>query len=94
MDTLHTHGNLAEYPHFESSITKFLALQVRHFKSEGPYQVIVQQGGGGSGEVRGHQAWERSSFNTKDKFFFFVSILVKHGWFIGFSFHFDFGEII
>ena len=49
MDTLHTHGNLAEYPQFESSITKFLALQVRHFKSEGPYQVVVQQGGGGSG---------------------------------------------
>ena len=82
MDTLYTHRNFAEDPHFETRKTKLLTLQVRHFESKGSHQVVVQQGGGGSGEVRGHQAGERSSFHAEDVFFFIISIFVHHCWFI------------
>ena len=88
MNTLNGQANLSKDPHFETRVTKLLTLQVRHFESEGSHQVVVQQGGGGCGEVRGHQAGERSSFHAEDVFFFIVSIFVHHCWFIVKVFHF------
>ena len=69
-------------------ITELLTLQVSHLQSEGPHQVVVEQGGGGGGEVGGYQAGERSSFYTKNEFFFFVAILIAHCWFVVNIFHF------
>ena len=92
MDTLYGNTYFAKDPHFEPRVAELLTLQVRHFETKGPHQVVVQQGGGGSREVRGHQAGERSSFDTKDKFLFFIAVLVKHCWFIHFCFHCRFSD--
>ena len=53
MDTLNGYSNLAEDPHFKSRITELLTLKVRHLETEGPHQVVVEQGGGGGGEWGG-----------------------------------------
>ena len=83
MDTLCSNTDFAEDPHFESRVAEFLALKVCHLEAQGPHQVVVEQGGGRGGEVRGHQAGERSSFHAKDKFFFIVAIFIIHCWFLG-----------
>ena len=53
MDTLYSQGDFTKDAHFETCITELLTLQVSHLQSEGPHQVVVEQGGGGGGEVRG-----------------------------------------
>ena len=88
MDTLHSQGDFTKDAHFETCITEFLTLQISHLQSEGPHQVVVEQGGRGGGEVRGHQAGERSSFDAENIFFFLVAVFVTHCWFMGFCFHF------
>ena len=82
VNALHRHSNLAEDPHFKPRVAKFVTLEVRHLEAKGPHQVVVEQGGGRGGEVRGHQAGKRSSFYAKYEFFFIVAIFVSHGWFI------------
>ena len=88
MNALHCDANSSQDPHFIARITELLTLKVRHLKTKRPHQVVVEQGGGGRGQVRGHQAGERSSFDAEDIFFFLVAILVTHCWFMGFGFHF------
>ena len=90
MNALHRHSNLAEDPHFKPRVAKFVTLEVRHLEAKGPHQVVVEQGGGRGGEVGGHQAGERSSFNGENILSFIVSIPVAHCWFIQFGFHFKF----
>ena len=82
MNALDGHSNLAKDPHFKTRVAKFVTLEVRHLEAQGPHQVVVEQGGGGRGQVRGHQAGEWSSFHAKNKFLFIVAILVSHCWFI------------
>ena len=83
MNALSCHRNLTEDPHFETRVAKFVTLEVSHLEAQGPHQVVVEQGGGGRGEVWGYQAGERSSFHAKDKFFFIVAIFIIHCWFLG-----------
>ena len=53
MNALHCDANSSQDPHFIARITELLTLKVRHLETEGPHQVVVEQGGGGGGEVRG-----------------------------------------
>ena len=82
MDTLYCHRNFSKDPHFVASETKFVTLQVSHLQSKIPNQIVVQQRGCWSGEMRGHQTWERSPFDAKNVFFFIVSIFIGHCWFM------------
>ena len=82
MNALHRHSNLAEDPHFKTRVAEFVTLEVSHLEAQGPHQVVVEQGGGRGGEVRGYQAGKRSSFHAKNEFFFIVAIFVSHCWFI------------
>ena len=82
MNALSCHRNLTEDPHFETRVAKFVTLEVRHLEAQGPHQVVVEQGGGRGGEVRGYQAGKRSSFDAKNKLLFIVAIFVSHCWFI------------
>ena len=83
MNALDGNSNLAKDPQFKPRVAEFVTLEIRHLETQGPHQVVVEQGGGGRGEVRGHQAGEWSSFHAKDKFFFIVAIFIVHCWFLG-----------
>ena len=78
MDGLHGHGDLSEHPHLVTTVGELGILQVGHFHSKVPHHVVVHQGRGWCGEMRGHEASKGSSFDTKDILFFLIWIPVTH----------------
>ena len=83
--TLHGCRDLTEGPHLEAGVAELAALQVGHLEAEAPHQLVVDQGGGGSREVRGCETRKRPTFDAEYIFLFIIRILVKSCWF---SFHF------
>ena len=83
--TLHGCRDLTQGPHLEARVAELAALQVGHLEAEAPHQLVVDQGGGGSREMRGCETRERSPLDTEHILLFIVGILVECCWF---SFHF------
>ena len=83
--TLHGCRDLTEGPHLEAGVAELAALQVGHLEAKTPHQLIVDEGRGGSREMRGCEKRKWPTFDTKHILLLFVSILIKSCWF---SFHF------
>ena len=83
--TLHGCRDLTEGPHLEAGVAELAALQVGHLEAEAPHQLVVDQGGSGSREMRGCETRERSPLDTEHVLLFIVGILLECCWF---SFHF------
>lgn len=79
MDGLHSDGNLTKDPQLVPGKEELGVLQVCHLDAEVPHKVVVNQGAGGCRQVWGNQTSKGSSFDTKDEFFFIVSVPVTRG---------------
>ena len=87
--TLHGCRDLTQGPHLEARVAELAALQVGHLEAEAPHQLVVNQGGGGSREMRGCETRKRPPLTTEHIFLLLICILVKCCWF-SFDFHFYF----
>jgi len=76
VNTLYCDRNFTQYSHFETTVAKFLALEIRHLKAKVSYKVIINERGGGGGKVRRYKARKGSSMMTKHELLVVVSISV------------------
>ena len=76
MDCLDSHGDLAEDPHLVASEEELAVLEVRHIKAEIFDEVVVNQGRCWGRKMWRYKTSKRSSFDTKDVFFFLIWIPV------------------
>jgi len=95
-NTLNSCRDAAKDPRLLTTKIEFTALDIGHLEAQLPDEIVVHKGGGGCGEVRGHQCGEWMSLAGEDVFTVsrpigvargeHVTAIVlfrRHRWFVG-----------